>query len=166
MHILAYTEVMRAFIFCAGPAALAGIPPTFGLSAVEERVLSPLVVAMTEARRALRAGDPVAALRGFEGALVVEPRLAIAHLGRAVCLAQLGRAEEAEDALQATFEVSVGQEDVLYQLARMCAAEGQASIAIPLLMESVRAVPGIAAKAAVEPLFRDHPAYLAAIGKL
>lgn len=121
---------------------------------------------MASARRELAAGNAAGALRGFEAALAAEPRLALAHLGRAICLAEMGRDEEAQDALDATLDVARGQEEVLYQLARMCALAGNASLGIPLLTEAVRSVPSLVTKAAAEPLFKDHPAFLAAAGRL
>ena len=163
-----HAGVMRnALAFCAGPAALSGMVPSFQPPAPAFRpALPPVAEAMARARRAMAAAEPAEALRAFESALVTQPRLALAHLGRAVCLSQMERPQEAADALDATLDAARGQEEVLYHLARMCAAQGNASMAIPLLADAVRAMPALAEKAATEPLFRDHPAYLAAVGRL
>lgn len=164
-----------ALAFCVGPAALAGLPPPF-MSPRDEgemvrrktppKELPPAEVWMVLARRALAVDDARDALRCFEGALSHDPRLAMAHLGRAVCLAQLEREPESGDALHAAIEGSRGQEEVLYSLARMCATKGQTKLAIPLLMEAIRAIPSLEQEAMKDRLFADHPAYLVAMGKL
>jgi len=155
------TGTMRALAFCAGPAALVGIAPP-----VEKPALPPAAVWLARARRSIAAGDPAEALRGFESALTHEPRLALAHLGRAYCLGAIGRDEEAQDAIGATIELASGQEEVLYALARVCAREGQASFAMPLLQEAIRAKPTLAARVRDDSLFADHPAYFAVVGRL
>lgn len=152
---------MRALAFCAGPAALSGIAPP-----VEKVALPPAVAWLALAKRAITAGDVNDALRCFEGAVAHEPRLAVAHLGRAVCLAELEREDEAGDALSATLDLSRGQEEVLYHLARMCAQHGQTALAMPLLHEAVRASPAMAMRVREDALFADHPAYLAVVGRL
>lgn len=152
---------MRALAFCAGPAALSAIAPP-----VPKATLPPAAGWLALGRRAIAAGDPQDALRCFDGALAHEPRLALAHLGRAVCLAAIGREDEARDALEATIREAGGQEEVLFALARMCAREGQASFAMPLLREAIRGKPAIEAAARADPLFSDHPAFFAATGAL
>ena len=152
---------MRALAFCAGPAALSAIAPP-----VPKATLPPAAVWLALGRRAMAAGDITHALRCFDGALAHEPRLALAHLGRAVCLAETGREDEARDALAATIDEARGQEEVLFTLARMCAREGQATFAMPLLEEAIRAKPAIEAVARADPLFADHPAFLAVSGAI
>lgn len=145
---------MRAIAFCAGPAALSAIAPP-----LPEPSLPPVAVWLALAKRALAAGDTTQALRCFESALAHEPRLAVAHLGRAACLAKLDRDEEAQDAIGATLEVAIGQEEVLFAMARMCAHGGQTAFAIPLLVEAIRAKPSLVRNARADPLFADHPAF-------
>lgn len=167
-----------AFAFCAGPAALGGMAPPFMLprdkprnvpgptKATARADLPPAAVWMVLARRALAAGDAKGALRCFDGAIACEPDLAMAHLGRAVCLSELGDDPASDHALQHAMASARGQEEVLYSLARMCATQGQTTLAIPLLTEAVRAVPALEHKAMQDRLFADHPAYLMALGRL
>ena len=153
-----------ALAYCAGPAALAGIAPLPAVQAPTR--LPPVAVWLALARRALAAGGHEEALRCFENALKHDPRMPLAHLGRATCLGQLGREDEAREATGTLLEVARGQEEILYHLARSCAREGQTSIGVALLTEAVRAMPALEAQAAKDALFADHPAYLMALGRL
>lgn len=150
--------------WCAGPAALSGFVQVPVVEAPAR--LPPAAVWLALARRALAAGSHEEALRCFDNALVHEPDLALAQLGRAACLAQLERDDEAAAATERLMGMTRGQEDVLYQLARMCAREGRVSVGVALLTEAVRAQPGLEAQAASDALFADHPAYLQALGRL
>lgn len=184
-----------ALAWCAGPAALAGIVPPFALlvpasvpvplpasaptparasslrpppsaPSVAPAHLPPAAVWLALARRAIANERYEEALHCFDGAVAHEPRLAIAHLGRAVCLSQIGREKDASEATEVVLEASRGQEEVLYHLARMCAREGHTSVGVPLLRDAVRAIPALEEKAVADSLFADHPAYLMAIGRL
>lgn len=185
-----------ALAWCAGPAALYGIAPTFadvrptlvappatvpialaprpaapspGVPAAPTAApknLPPAAVWLALARRAISSERYEEALRCFDGAVSHEPRLAIAHLGRAVCLTQLGREKDAKEATEIVMDASRGQEEVLYALARMCAREGHTAIGVPLLRDAVRAIPELEEKAVKDIAFADHPAYLMAIGRM
>ncbi|HUR67808.1 MAG TPA: tetratricopeptide repeat protein [Candidatus Thermoplasmatota archaeon] len=158
-----------AFSFCAGPAAMAGIAPPMSLEIPVQAKPSKLPAAaawLGVARYAMAAGDHAQALKAFENAIAEDERLAIAHLGRAVCLSQMDREDEAHTAIEATLAAAQGQEEVLYALARMCAREGQTSFAIPLLVEAVRGMPSLHERVEKDVLFADHPTYLAAVGRL
>ena len=158
-----------ALSWCAGPAAVAGVlPMSFAATPpVPTRMsLPPAAVWLALARRALASDRYEEALRCFDAAVSHEPRLALAHLGRALCLAQLGREKDAEEATEVVLEAAQGQEEVLYHLAQMCAREGATSVGAPLLRHAVAAIPKLEERAAKDKLFADHPAYLMAIGRL
>lgn len=150
--------------WCAGPAALAGVVHVPVAEAPAR--LPPAAVWLALARRAMASERQEEALRCFDNALLHEPTLALAQLGRAVCLAQLGREDEADAATERLMSMTRGQEEVLYHLARMCAREGRVGVGAALLTQAVRALPALEEKAAADALFADHPAYLQAIGRL
>lgn len=152
--------------WCAGPAALTGIAPPVPYEVPVRAPMAPAAVWLALARRALAAGDYERALHCFESAVTHEPRLAIAHLGRAVCLSQLGRDADAEEATGVVLDAARGQEEILYHLARMCAAEGHAQMGVQFLRDAVKARPELEETAAADRLFADHPVYLMAIGRL
>jgi tetratricopeptide (TPR) repeat protein len=118
------------------------------------------------ARRAVASECYGEALRCFDNALHHDATLAIAHLGRAMSLAQLDREAEAREATEALIENAEGQEEVLYQLARMCAREGRVGFGVALLTQAVLAQPRLEDAAVKDALFADHPAYLQALGRL
>lgn len=156
-----------ALAWCAGPAAVAGVVPmSFAPSSPPPALLPPVAVWLALARRALSHGRYDEALRCFDAAVSHEPRMALAHLGRALCLGQLGREKDAEEAMEVVLEAAQGQEEVLYHLAQMCAREGATSVGAPLLRQAVEAMPRLEERAMKDRLFADHPAYLMAMGKL
>lgn len=153
-----------ALAYCSGPAALVAIVPPPQAAAASP--VPPAAVWLLLARRAVAAQSQAEALRCFENALRHEPTLALAHLGRAIALAQMGREAEAEAATEALLACTRGQEEALYQLARMCAREGRVGLGVALLTRALHARPELDEKAARESLFADHPAYLQALGRL
>lgn len=156
-----------ALAWCAGPAAVAGVVPmSFAPPPSAPALMPPVAVWLALARRSLTHGRYDEALRCFDAAVSHEPRLALAHLGRALCLAQMGREKDAEEATEVVLEASQGQEEVLYHLAQMCAREGATRVGAPLLRQAVEAIPRLEERAMKDRLFADHPAYLMAIGKL
>ena len=155
-----------ALSWCAGPAALAGFVPMVAPPSPPTAKLPPAAVWLALARRALATESYEDALRCFENAVSHEPRLALAHLGRALCYAQMGQDRNAEEATEVVLEAARGQEEVLYHLAQMCAREGQTAIGSTLLRQAVAAIPELEEKAAKDRHFADHPAYLMAIGRL
>lgn len=142
--------------FCCGPAALAAFPP----APARQPSLAPAQVWLALARRALGANSPAEALRCFEAALRHDASLTLARLGRAMCLAQLGRDDEAQAAAQGA------DADALYLLAKACARDGRVGSAAGFLAEAVAQSPGLEARAGADRDFADHPAYLQTLGRL
>lgn len=152
------------FAYCAGPAAhLAVTPPP---PAARAPRLSPFARQLALARLRLARGELPEALAAFDAALLHDPRFALAHLGRAVCLTEMGLETEARAALFETLAAARGQEEALYTLARMCALQGHVALAMPLLGAAVRARPQDTARWAADRAFADHPAYLQVLGAL
>lgn len=159
----------HALTFCAGPAAVYGMTPPPIMARPPDAAaakLPPAHVWLVLARRALGHERYEEALRCFDGALAHDPTIAVAHLGRASCLWQMGRDAEAHHATLALLDAAHGQEESLYHLARLAAREGRISLAAGLLQHAVSAVPTLEEKAMKDALFADHPAYLQAIGRL
>lgn len=151
-----------AFAYCVGPAALVAPPVTVPVLPA----LPPFERRLAAARARLARGEWAPALEAFEEALLIEPRFALAHLGRAVCLTEMERETEARAALFETLATARGQEEVLYALARMCAAQGHVHLAVPLLGAAVQARPELVERYAADVVFGDHPAYLQVMGVL
>lgn len=157
------------FFACAGPAAAhATMPPP------APRVV-PLVDGAREhdaLRRAqvhLRSGDYAGALAWLDAAAADAPDLPLAHVGRAVCLAQLGREDDAREALDAALRSPQADGGLALSLAGMCAQAGHAPLAMGLLEAAVEADPGLGERARDDPSFaglRDHPRFLLIVGVL
>lgn len=120
------------------------------------------------AQQALAQGDALVALAAFERALADEPDLAVAHLGRATCLARLARDAEAADALDRALG-NAGAERVAMRLAAACARDGHAGFAMDILGRVLDSAPHVAAEMADDAALRalrDHPRFLQMVGKL
>lgn len=128
--------------------------------------MPPALVWLALAQRAVAAERFEEALRCFEAAIAHEPRHALAHLGRAVVYAQLGRERESQEAMDVVLDAARSQPAVLYELARLCVRQGQAALAASLLHDAVAAMPALEERAVADALFADHPTYLMAIGRL
>lgn len=147
--------------WCVGPAAAHSFVPSAPPPAAPAH---PLRVA----QEALARGDPAAALAAFERALRSEPALAVAHLGRAVCLARLGDEPAATAALDRALR-EPGAERVAVSLAAACARDGHPAFGMDILARVLDASPGLAPAIAADGRlsgFWDHPRFLQMVGKL
>lgn len=157
---------------CAGPAAALGMVPPPPMRNVPVRDVDAEAAGTDKlrvAQRFLRMGDHAAALSVLEGAVEESPRHALAHLGRAICLAELGREEEADDALGAVLACPMEDGFVALHLARASAQKGAHGLAMGLLEVAVQVTPALAQRALDEPAFRgmrDHPRFLMIVGAL
>jgi tetratricopeptide (TPR) repeat protein len=124
---------------------------------------------LADAKRLLERGEHEAALLAFDAVLRAGRDVdGIAHLGRALCLLNLGREDDAAGALQDAGD-AVGLAEVPLRLARVCALSGNASDALRLVGVALAAEPGLAPRVAADPklvTLRDHPAFLQMVGQL
>ena len=166
--------MMTASPWCAGPAAAFGIlpppPPAPARSAVALAVGGdPALVRLAHARAALGRGDTRAALECFDESILLRGNIAVAHLGRAMCLAELGHETEASEALLAALELPDSDGSVTMHLARMLAGEGSIQDAMDLLGRAFSLDERLVEEAARDPAFgvlADHPRFLQMIGRL
>lgn len=148
-----------------GPAAALAIVPPPPTRVVPVLDADPL----RAAQHLLKAGDVTGALSWLDRAVAAAPSLPIAHLGRAVCLAQLGREDDAFAALDQALQSPNMDPLMPLQLAKMCARAGQESLAMGLLEVAVAAAPEHAERALKDEAFaglRDHPRFLLIVGAL
>lgn len=187
-------ENQRAWMYCAGPAAAfaapilphddgairrsgaaRGEPPeareTPSFDARGAPALSPSErlahSCLKHGRAASEEGQHEEALAWFERALVLAPHLGIAQFCRAMTLADLGRADEAADALEASLGREADDAPARIQFARLCARHGHYDAAIRLLGPALSANPRLADRVANERDFRalrDHPFFLQMVG--
>lgn len=155
------------FAWCAGPAAAQGMvaPMHASPAPAEDSEMGHLLAA----RAAVARGDLESALRHFDGALRHAPGCAVAHLGRTVTLAGLGRADEASRSLQAGLDSAGNGADMAHQLSRLAAREGNSALAMDLLGPALAARPDLSDRILDDPAFRglrDHPRLLAMMGRL
>lgn len=162
-----------ASTWCVGPAAAhAIVPAPLHHDAWELPVLpcaDPAHLRLVHARAALARGDRRAALAAFDDAVELDPTLAMAHLGRALCLAELGETALAGDALLDALALPDPDGAVSLQVARLVAREGDHRAALDLLSRALAADPGLAHQAADDAAFRtmrDHPAFLQMVGRI
>lgn len=157
---------------CAGPAAAMGVVPAphvRNVPVLDADGEAPATDKLRVAQRLLRLGNHAAALRVLDGAVDESPHHALAHLGRAICLAELGREEEASDALSAVLACPMEDGFVALQLACASARKGAHALAMGLLEVAVQATPALAQRALDEPAFRqvrDHPRFLMIVGAI
>lgn len=163
---LVLTAALSWFV---GPAAVHAsyLPPApLRLDAASAEPLD--VTHLRRARVAVARGELDVALAHFDAALRVDPRCVVAHLGRAVCLAQLGRSEDASRAMEEAHRGGDGP-DLVYHLSRTAAREGNAKLAMDLLGQAVAARPALADRVLADPAWRrmrDHPRLLSLLGHL
>jgi Tfp pilus assembly protein PilF len=117
----------------------------------------------------MRDGDHERALAAFDAAIAEQPRLPLAHLGRAITLFALGRHEEAGLALDEALSCGDDDGEVLLAVARACVTTGQYGLAMDVLGLAVGAFPTLAEMVSHDPGFvrlRDHPRFLQIVGEL
>lgn len=152
------------FAWCVGPAAArCVIPIPSGLDTE-----GPALGHLRAARAAVARGDLDEALRRFDEAILLDPSCAVAHLGRTITLAALGRADEASRSLQASFEATPGP-DLAHQFSRLAAREGNSALAMDLLGVAMETRPELSERVLDDPAYqglRDHPRLLAMMGRL
>lgn len=163
--------VFGSLMSCAGPAAAMGVVPApqARIVPVRETGTEAGTDKLRVAQRLLRMGNHAAALRVLEVAVDESPQHALAHLGRAICLAELGREEEANDALGAVLACPMEDGYVALHLACASAQKGAHALAMGLLEVAVQATPALAQRALDDPAFqavRDHPRFLMIVGAI
>ena len=161
---------MRTFLsWCAGPAAAHAtlpLPETTEAPSAPE----PAEVAHLRAARAAAArGDLAEALRHFDAALLLAPGLAVAQLGRTVCLAGLDRRDDAMRALREGLSSAQTAPGLALQLSRAAAREGNHPLAMDLLGHALAVAPDAGERVLEDPAYaevRDHPRLLAMLGRV
>jgi Tfp pilus assembly protein PilF len=133
------------------------------------RASDPAHVRLENARAALARHETRLALACFDEAIHLAPQLALAHLGRALCLVELGEEAEAAEALLDALAAPDQDGEVTMHLARMLAKEGSHAEAMDLLGAAFQADESLVEGAARDPAFRslgDHPRFLQLTGRL
>lgn len=151
-------------LHCVGPAAAFAAPVPLPPPRREE----PALVCLRAGQALVARGDPAAALGAVERALALEPGLAVAHFARAVCLRELGRDAEAEEAFDRALAAEDGAHVVRLHLARALAAD-DAPAAMRLLAPALQRAPSVREALARDPALaalRDHPVLLQMAGML
>lgn len=157
--------MLPAAFSCAGPAAALGVPPPVPAAPPPAAPQDALRIA----HGLLRRGDMAGALAWLDLTVLDSPDLPVAHLGRAVCLAHLGREDEADVALARALSLPVREGILPLQLAGACARSGHGALAMSLLEVAVAASPAHGERALRDPAFgalRDHPRFLLICGAL
>lgn len=124
---------------------------------------------LRHARDAAANGRMDEALAGLSAASVARPDLAVAHFGRGVCLADLGRHEEAHAALARAHALAPHEPHHALELARACARTGRRAQALALASSLLVELPFLAGQLRADPAFAsfaDHPVWLAMVGAL
>ncbi len=122
------------------------------------------------AQEAVGRGDHEGAIGWFETAIALQPELPVAHLCLGVCLAQLGRDEEALESLGHAAQLAPGDPVPVYHQARILARTGRSQEALGQLARVVPVLPGEMVEALAEDeafaSLADHPRFLALTGRL
>ena len=176
----------EAWRHCVGPAAASGAFPPPPPPPQAPPPASPPPEAPAEqagdavarlARECLRHGRAAAearrleeALAWFDRALALDAGLGIAHFCRAMILADLGRPDEAHDALERSTD-GRGREDApaRVQLARLLARHGHYTQSLRVLGPALSARPELAELVQQDRDFRsmrDHPFFLQMVGAI
>lgn len=161
---------LLASFWCAGPAAALAVPLP-GPAASPPFVMDgdAAHVRLAQARSALACGNARLALACFDEAIHLRPDIPIAHLGRALCLVQMGDEAEASEALLDALDLPDADGLVTMHLARMLVQEGAHQDAMDLLSRAFSIDEGLVPQAAADPVFRalgDHPRFLQMVGRL
>lgn len=103
------------------------------------------------------------AIRWFETATAVQPRLPVAHTCLGMCLMGLERYEEAAESFLMSLELDPDDGAVRYHLAKALVRQGHLGEAMDALTPLLRQLPEVRDAARQEPAFaelRDHPRFL------
>lgn len=146
------------------PAA-AAVPPDPAV-----RIATATVPSLLRAgKAALDAGDVDEAIAWFTQATKLDPRLAVAHFSRGVCLASVARHDEAYRALKKAHALDPLEGAYRLELARAGARTGRGSEAMTLLWSLIAILPELAGDVADDDAFAsllDHPRFLLMVGRL
>lgn len=118
---------------------------------------------------ALDRGDLDQAVGWFETAIAIKPDLQAAHFCMGLCLDELGRLEEAEEALSNACDLQPGDPLAAYQHASVLARLGRTDAALGHVARLTQRLPDVAERLADDEDFAclmDHPRFLALIGGL
>lgn len=139
--------------------------PEAGRDAVEKLALA----CLHHGRAAAKDHQLHQALAWFDRALHLEPGLGIAHFCRGMVLADLGRHEEAADAVEQSLGRAADDFAARIQYSRLLARNGHYDSALRMLGPALRAKPHLAAQVLADRDFsamRDHPHFLQLVGAL
>ncbi len=118
---------------------------------------------------ALDRGDLDQAVGWFETAIAIKPDLQAAHFCMGLCLDELDRLEEAEEALSNACDLQPGDPLAAYQHAGVLARLGRSEAALEHVARLTQRLPDVAERLADDGDFAclmDHPRFLALIGEL
>lgn len=147
-------------------AQAAPAPAPQVLVAVQPRDLEGMLRA---AQAAVVAGRFEEGVAWFDKALRVNPRLAVAHFCRAVCLVGLKRDADAYPSFRKAYDLNPAEGAYRLELARVCARIGRAGEAMDVLGALLHAMPALVEDVSTDPSFAglyDHPRFLAMTGRL
>lgn len=144
--------------------------PTPAPAAPEFRFATPEVPSLLRAgKEAVARGALDEGIAWFDQALTLSPRLAVAHFTKGVCLAALGRVDEAYESLLTAYEIDPSEGAFRLELARVSARLGKSRQAMDALSPLIAAMPELAVDVADDASFTgllDHPQFLAMTGQL
>lgn len=156
-----------AALVATRPAQVTRAPPQDGLR---------YTFAKADAAELLRAGKAAVdasrfdeAVAWFTQALRIDPTLDVAHFCNGVCLAHLGRHDDAYRALREAHLLDPAEGAYRLELARAAARTGRSHEAMDVLSPLLCALPQLADDAAKDDAFAtlgDHPRWLAMTGRL
>lgn len=124
---------------------------------------------LTVAQAHVDADDHEAAIPWFEMAIALKPRLIVSHFCLGLTLEAVGRDEEALEAFQRAADIGGLGPAPVYRQARILTRMGRSREAFERLGEALRAEPELRDDAVEDPVFerfRDHPRFLALVGRL
>jgi tetratricopeptide (TPR) repeat protein len=157
-------------------AALVSTRPGSVAPAPPPRAPGPLRVSPATLEGLLRAGKDAVeearfeeAVAWFTQAIKLDPRLPVAHFCLGVCLAAMGRDEDAYAALRKAHRLDPAEGAYRLELARAAARLGRHQEAMQQMAPLLRLLPDLAADAGDDAAFasmRDHPRWLAMLGRL
>lgn len=147
------------------PAVAAPAPPA-----------PPVTMAAADVPSLLRAGkaaveryDYAGAIGWFDQALALDPRIAVAHFCKGVCLAGLLRYDDAHAAFKAAYALDPNEGAIRLEFARSCARTGRHAESMAALGPLLEAMPALAPDVREDEAFaslKDHPRFLQMLGAL